>query len=620
MMRSGQEDVVVLVVGEHPDIALARSMCADAHRVVCLTLTVANELAEAAGSRPEVIDWSAGAASMESECWEWSGALTDHLAASGSGLSNEALQATRRMLFQQVLWPIGVARLKARAISRLLPQGAQVLMAGVSELEAAEMSATMGPAVLAPAVTAPAQRDLPAIAPGDAPKKRPSRLGHQFARARYVLFTIPVAEMRRRVHLARLTGRLRPANAGQPRLFVLMGARVHLRLLESTLRELSSRGWQVLVGNWNAELDCADEVEAMGASPVDLEPLAAAATPANRSLIAQRRLHGLRQPIVEWAASAGLETHATFIADGFNERYELVCRWIRAHAALTRSNRPAAILAVNEISDIVESMVPVAARRGIPVVDVQHGSALPIALNRGFRFDALCVWGEADKEMYANLGTPSDIIRVTGNPFITPRTLAAKAHTASNDAHATRAGLRILFAASYVAGVVSDIDLYRTLARVLAYAEQEPDCEVVVKLHPVGEGKEAGYDLASREHPSARVEVTRFGDLYELIAECDCLVTHASTVAIEAVDFRKPIVITSLGEGRDPLTLVADGVALQALDEAEFAACMAQVRAGNAVNEGAYARFAESHSFMPDGHAGQRIASVCEELARTTSR
>jgi CDP-glycerol glycerophosphotransferase (TagB/SpsB family) len=138
---------------------------------------------------------------------------------------------------------------------------------------------------------------------------------------------------------------------------------------------------------------------------------------------------------------------------------------------------------------------------------------------------------------------------------------------------------------------------------------------VVVKLHPIGAGKEFGYEVAIAEHPTAPVRVTREEDLYDLIGQCDCVVTHGSSVAIEAASFGVPTILLSPGGAPDVIPLVAEGVALRAVDIETLAACIEQLKTGEVPSSEAFERFDRRFALTHDGRAGERIADVCEELA-----
>jgi len=159
--------------------------------------------------------------------------------------------------------------------------------------------------------------------------------------------------------------------------------------------------------------------------------------------------------------------------------------------------------------------------------------------------------------------------------------------------------------------------LYETLSIALGYAEAVPNTDLVVKFHPaVSSGPAvAGYDIALAEHPDAQATILRHGDTHRLVSECDCVVTHGSSVAIEAAWMRKPCCSAeSLGaEARFPL--VSEGTALSAANAAEFTDCMSRVRSGPVIRAEAYDSVQMRYGFVADRCAGHRIADVCEALA-----
>ena len=603
-----------LVVGAGADWAQAAATAAQVDCVLFFSLEGAAKLADALGYRGKVIDLPDRMSDAELQAWDWSVSLSDHLLANEPLLSADVLHEMRRMLFLQLFWPIAVARERARLAVASVPSGYAIRTCGLTDLENAEFDGHVQDA------TSAADSRI-GTESHDSTLSGPIRKALSRARA---LIRLSVTKLRRQHRLRRLRGSLKAlgrSNESQPLAVVLVGVPVHLRLLDSPLRELKSRGWRLLLMDLSSDGDVSADARRLGAEDTRFMPMLEPTTPVLQ-LFADRRTRTRLAPVVDsWARSADLELHASRIFAEVCALYESMMCWTRAHREWVRSLRPNLVLTVSEISPIVETVVPVCRSSRIPTVNVQHGSALDIPLNSDFRFDAFCVWGEGEGENLERCGTNPARIYVTGNPYMD---CSARDETSASAPEPTvalrrsegdRERFNILFATGYAWAMASDVPLYQTLGVVLEYAERDPSCHVCVKLHPVAAGHELGYEMALAEHPNASVSVVREGDLYELIRDSDCIATWQSTVAYEAVTFRKPTIILNLGGSNDLLPLVPEGVALRAADGQQFAECVERLRAGEVVTEEAFAAFERRYSFGQDGRAGSRIADVCEELA-----
>jgi len=399
-----------------------------------------------------------------------------------------------------------------------------------------------------------------------------------------------------------------------------------MRLLESALAELRARGWTpVLLISSNTGEVRSQYVSQFAAvlrlgDHVSEKPLLA---------LIRRRLgrRSLRRQIQSWADDSGLGGHADFIADAISRMYYLsTSQMIRAFERVLDGLRPSGILTVSE-TGAAEAVVPVARRAGIPTVNVQHGIITDSPMMSAFSFDAFCVFGPEYGRILVESGTPESSIRVVGNPLLRteePLGVASKPGLDQEEGDGPCGSgtthVSILFAAQHSRHHISDVALYATLSPLLEYAERHPECEVILKWHPLGEGAELGYRLALEDHPHARVVETRDADLVGLMKESCCVVVYSSTVGLDALSIRKPVIVIDPFRTRSEPLWIARYSDLVASNATELAVCIDRVRAGYEMSEDSWLRIQKGLAFAHDGLAGQRIADVCEELAATRAR
>lgn len=602
-----------LVLGANPDWTIALEAVSDADCIYCLTLDVAVRIENEFGFRPAVVDVTHRTLAIQNRADTWADGLLETVDKCLPSFFRVSWRLLRRTILLRVFLPIASSRVTAEDAAARIGKDTALRSTGLSQLEVAAFDRTFDDhRVLA---SARPQSDTP-LPSGD---QRRAHLPRTVARAL-------AGEILERVRLARVRRQLRrwrgDATTSSLGMLVVM-VPVHLQLLDGAIRELRQRGWSLLVLDLGANEDVVRACEDL---ELPLEPMLSYQWQREPflQLIRERWLRRkLRTVVEDWAGGVGLSEHLDLVFDGLREHHGHAVRITRAHELIVDAIRPSFALTVSEINLPVEALVPVCKRRDVPTINVQHGSALPYPLNKEFDFDAFCVWGQADAEMFHTLGTPRDRLVVTGDPFMDPEAESKRTEHASSSklqsshgAQRASAVYTVLFAGGYAWGTISDESLYATLSVVLEHAERDRNCSVVVKLHPIGEGKELGYDLALQDHPTARVLVTRQEIMRDLLGSCDLVATHLSTAAIEGASLAKPVIVVDPDRGPDILPVVVEGVALRAADAAEFSKCVAALLEGNGPPAEAYARFKRRYSYCGEGTAGSRIADVCDKLAR----
>ncbi len=115
--------------------------------------------------------------------------------------------------------------------------------------------------------------------------------------------------------------------------------------------------------------------------------------------------------------------------------------------------------------------------------------------------------------------------------------------------------IKILFLSQYMD------DLVYTAGNILfdGLKRLKRDYELVIKLHP-GDNKYREYYEEEINEKNINCKIVKDKDLYEMINECDCVISVHSTAVLEATLFKKPSICLRLPKYDDVCKFVEDGV------------------------------------------------------------
>ena len=183
--------------------------------------------------------------------------------------------------------------------------------------------------------------------------------------------------------------------------------------------------------------------------------------------------------------------------------------------------------------------VEIARQGGRRSIVLQHG--LPQA-RTGYlpvHADDILVWSEAAASWFVDGGTPADRVTVVGNPRLDE---LARVLAASNEGlgggPATRQS-RVLLALSVAPTAVNSrlVDITLDAVRSL------PGTALIIKLHPGGSDWSFVRRAVQRgDGPADSVTILERDPLYPLLAWSDVVLAHRSSVAVEALAARRPVI------------------------------------------------------------------------------
>jgi len=160
----------------------------------------------------------------------------------------------------------------------------------------------------------------------------------------------------------------------------------------------------------------------------------------------------------------------------------------------------------------------------------------------------VATWSTDSHRWFAEHGTDPSRLAITGNPRLDAlhgfdRERARRGVSVQYGLNGTR---RLLLALSPASEQVNQA----VAATVLEAAERLPDAVLIIKLHP-GQGNWRFLHGQVRDSPARdRIRILRRAPLYPLLGWASQTLLHRSTVAVEALAARSPVVVVDAPRAR----------------------------------------------------------------------
>lgn len=332
---------------------------------------------------------------------------------------------------------------------------------------------------------------------------------------------------------------------------------------------------------------------------------------------------------------------------------------------LLKTPRPGVMVLASDVSPIEKMLIHACQQRGIPQLLVQDGmlsrqehtdygppprspgewlrygwrysvrrafhclGLLPRPTNYGLSgCTRLAVMGSASQDILVERGVPSQSIIITGQPRYDA---ALKAVSLNLEPEVLRElgispGKRLILYASFLLGGSrygtprDDEANLRALGELARYLGES--YQVVIKAHPLDQMEDYQAHL-KHLGIAGLIKLVREFDTLSLIRASSLVVTFGSTVAYEALIFRKPLILLNLTRLPDSLELAQEGAALGAHSLEEFLAAARAVLSSPEVQQQLAVqqfRALHTHLYQPDGRAGMRVATEIMALCRQSGR
>jgi hypothetical protein len=256
----------------------------------------------------------------------------------------------------------------------------------------------------------------------------------------------------------------------------------------------------------------------------------------------------------------------------------------------------------------------------IPTLVIQHGVTghpmgyVPVTS------DKMAVWGEIAKNWLVNHGVNSDKLVITGNPKfddLSRKEIDPKKSTIYDELKLdSKKGVFVFATQPPLVGFISRETekanelVFRALLKAM---EEFPDKQLVVKLHPIDDGKLVRR-IAGEQKAKMNIVITKNVNLYDLLRVSDLLITIDSTVALEAMLLNKPVVLINLDKRSN--IYLERGAAIGVEEAQNIVPTIKEILFGTAEKalEKERKKFVYDCAYKQDGQASKRILDLIDRM------
>ena len=272
---------------------------------------------------------------------------------------------------------------------------------------------------------------------------------------------------------------------------------------------------------------------------------------------------------------------------------------------------PQLILTFDELGRRARLIGPVAARAGVPSLDLPHAEAADPFAIAGASYDMFGVFGPRAHQVLLQAGISEARIREIG-----PARFDALIARPATEPASPR---RVVFASQWLGGQMTPDVKRRTILMALRATRLVAPAEFVVVPHPLERDSIADDLLAHERIEGVTADVERSRSLHEVLDGAWVMITGWSNSVFEGLIARVPALCVTATGAEPPTTFVEDRLALGASSADETAAALAGLLDPTArerlLDEAR--RALEAHVGPLDGRAAERSAALIIELVRS---
>ncbi len=249
-------------------------------------------------------------------------------------------------------------------------------------------------------------------------------------------------------------------------------------------------------------------------------------------------------------------------------------------------------------------------RQGLPSLELLHGVACFVEVGKTTK---VAVYGQGDEVFLSNHGVDKMKIALTGYPYYD------KFFEIEEGQKTSEFLLLILDWTLHFPSSYSQRNIFiqvRSMFKLLRHLKDE---RLVIKLHPTQSKKEMEYvqSLVEGSNLKARVEVKKDEDLLNLLKRAKVVFTYLSSVGVEALLMKKPLIVLDFFPGR-PLVYEKYGGCLVAKDFPQLISRAKEIL--NNIDEywkNSIEKIEKTrHYFSIDlrGESYKKVADLCKEM------
>jgi hypothetical protein len=307
---------------------------------------------------------------------------------------------------------------------------------------------------------------------------------------------------------------------------------------------------------------------------------------------------------------------------------------IQASKKIIEAEEPLVLIMHDEYGALQISLIHATRMKGIPSVSIQHGiiSGEQISYvhdrkhitgeRRDLLFpipDVMCSWSESSRQSLIETAKfPDSVPVVTGDPRVDYLPAALKKFDRRGIARKLDVPENkkiITFATENLPIEDEKVAIAKSICRSVS---EIPDCHLVIKMHP-NEADNGFYDKLATASDLESYSILRDVNLYELLYVSDLVILSYSTVAVEAMRMRKPVISLDIMNLHDKVPFIKEKVAIVIKNVNDLSPtireCLALPPDVRALVEKA-GSFAEQQLGTMDGKASERIVRVIVDLCQ----
>ncbi len=198
-------------------------------------------------------------------------------------------------------------------------------------------------------------------------------------------------------------------------------------------------------------------------------------------------------------------------------------------------SKPKAVLTDHDRQMINSSLILAAKAKGVPTFTFIHGSTDPAPDFIPLLADYMFCWGQYHYRQFKQLGVEENRLLITGNPKLRSEIYA--------DANKMRASLQIRdsLVFSFTPNPIDAEEKIKMALQFCSAASQLKNVKAIIKLHPNETKTE--YTLVQNDFPEITLLSSDELTNDELFAVSNLIVCHNSTIAIDALIKKIPVII-----------------------------------------------------------------------------
>ena len=296
--------------------------------------------------------------------------------------------------------------------------------------------------------------------------------------------------------------------------------------------------------------------------------------------------------------------------------------------------KPSVVVMHDEYGTLQLCIINEAEKRKIPTIAIQHGVNTKTwvsyvhnpehingkNLNLNFPIpDHLCVWSENAKSNLIKYGNfPSSVPIVTGDPksdFLPSAIKNFDSKKIISSIGISDNKKIILFASQTLSNLEEKSLITNSIFKSISNLENS---FLVIKVHP-NESDLSYYEKIAKKFDVKNFVILKLHNLYELIFVSDVVIVPYSTVGIEAMRLRKPVIAMNMMGLHDDDPLIHSGIPFVVKKEAELMPTIEQCLQTDNINQildKGYL-FAQKEIGNTDGLASERIVELIINAKKT---